>query len=216
MVQRANGPKENKGTGAKASTKTGNIAKENIYEERKRRIANNKVAFKDESAYLTDPENGNIIKVENIKPVKAVKHNADNSTSVIYIAKHKTNTRNGDIEQLDSERKIAFEISQEDMEALKYNQDPELTKQFRRMMSSANVSRFVSEPNSSAKRIHLGYIRKGRENYEILLPSEVSKRFLEDLERQENFATISTSDKSRMENENIEGPSTDDNDEGNR
>lgn len=216
MVEKANGPKENKGTGAKASTKTGNIAKENIYEERKRRIANNKVAFKDDSAYLTDPENGNIIKVENIKPVKAVKHNADNSTSVIYIAKHKTNTRNGDIEQLDSERKIAFEISQEDMEALKYNQDPELTKQFRRMMSSANVSRFVSEPNSSAKRIHLGYIRKGRENYEILLPSEVSKRFLEDLERQEVFATIAASDKLRIESENIEGPSTDDNDEGNR
>lgn len=216
MVEKANGPKENKGTEAKASTKKENIVKENIYEERNRRIANNKIAFKDDSAYLTDPENGNIIKLENIKPVKAVKHNADNTTSVIYISTHKTNTKNGDIEQLDSERKIAFEISQEDMETLKSNQNPELTKQFRKMMSSTNISRYISEPNTSNKSIHLGYVRKGRENYEILLGSEVSKRFLEEYERQENFATIVASDKARIENENKEGPSTDDNDEGNR
>ena len=173
--------------------------KENIYEVRERRKEDNRVVAKDDSIYLTDPENGDIIKLEEVTPVKNVVHNTNNSTSTIYTAVYRKKTKVGDVEQLDSKRKIAFELSEEDMNDLIYNKNENLTMYFRRMMSSNNIARYGSEEGISKN--HIGYLRKVEEGkYEILLASEVSKKFLESLEMEKETA------KSGI------GPSTDDDD----
>ncbi len=171
--------------------------KENIYEERERRKKDNRVVAKDDSIYLTDPENGDIIKLEEVTPVKNVLHNANNSTSTIYTATYRTKNKVGDVEQLDHKRRIAFELSEQDMDDLLYNKNENLTTYFRRMMSSNNIARY-DEEKGIAKN-HVGYLRRVEEGkYEILLASEVSKKFLESLEMGKETA------KSGI------GPSTDD------
>ena len=171
--------------------------KENIYEERERRKKDNRVVAKDDSIYLTDPENGDIIKLEEVTPVKNVLHNANNSTSTIYTATYRTKNKVGDVEQLDHKRRIAFELSEQDMDDLLYNKNENLTTYFRRMMSSNNIARY-DEEKGIAKN-HVGYLRRVEEGkYEILLASEVSKKFLESLEMEKETA------KSGI------GPSTDD------
>ena len=171
--------------------------KENIYEERERRKKDNRVVAKDDSIYLTDPENGDIIKLEEVTPVKNVLHNANNSTSTIYTATYRTKNKVGDVEQLDHKRRIAFELSEQDMDDLLYNKNENLTTYFRRMMSSNNIARY-DEEKGIAKN-HVGYLRRvEEEKYEILLASEVSKKFLESLEMGKETA------KSGI------GPSTDD------
>ena len=173
--------------------------KENIYEERERRKKDNRVVAKDDSIYLTDPENGDIIKLEEVTPVKNVLHNANNSTSTIYTATYRTKNKVGDVEQLDHKRRIAFELSEQDMDDLLYNKNENLTTYFRRMMSSNNIARY-DEEKGIAKN-HVGYLRRVEEGkYEILLASEVSKKFLESLEMGKETA------KSGI------GPSTDDDD----
>lgn len=173
--------------------------KENIYEERERRKKDNRVVAKDDSIYLTDPENGDIIKLEEVTPVKNVLHNANNSTSTIYTATYRTKNKVGDVEQLDHKRRIAFELSEQDMDDLLYNKNENLTTYFRRMMSSNNIARY-DEEKGIAKN-HVGYLRRvEEEKYEILLASEVSKKFLESLEMGKETA------KSGI------GPSTDDDD----
>lgn len=173
--------------------------KENIYEVRERRKEDNRVVAKDDSIYLTDPENGDIIKLEEVTPVKNVVHNANNSTSNIYTAVYRKKTKVGDVEQLDSKRKIAFELSEEDMNDLVYNKNENLTMYFRRMMSSNNIARY-DEEKGIAKN-HVGYLRRVEEGkYEILLASEVSKRFLESLEKEKETTKTGI------------GQSTDDND----
>ena len=173
--------------------------KENIYEERERRKKDNRVVAKDDSIYLTDPENGDIIKLEEVTPVKNVLHNANNSTSTIYTATYRTKNKVGDVEQLDHKRRIAFELSEQDMDDLLYNKNENLTTYFRRMMSSNNIARY-DEEKGIAKN-HVGYLRRVEEGkYEILLASEVSKKFLESLEMEKETA------KSGI------GPSTDDDD----
>ena len=173
--------------------------KENIYEERERRKKDNRVVAKDDSIYLTDPENGDIIKLEEVTPVKNVLHNANNSTSTIYTATYRTKNKVGDVEQLDHKRRIAFELSDQDMDDLLYNKNENLTTYFRRMMSSNNIARY-DEEKGIAKN-HVGYLRRVEEGkYEILLASEVSKKFLESLEMGKETA------KSGI------GPSTDDDD----
>ena len=171
--------------------------KENIYEERERRKKDNRVVAKDDSIYLTDPEKGDIIKLEEVTPVKNVLHNANNSTSTIYTATYRTKNKVGDVEQLDHKRRIAFELSEQDMDDLLYNKNENLTTYFRRMMSSNNIARY-DEEKGIAKN-HVGYLRRVEEGkYEILLASEVSKKFLESLEMGKETA------KSGI------GPSTDD------
>lgn len=173
--------------------------KENIYEERERRKKDNRVVAKDDSIYLTDPENGDIIKLEEVTPVKNVLHNANNSTSTIYTATYRNKNKVGDVEQLDHKRRIAFELSEQDMDDLLYNKNENLTTYFRRMMSSNNIARY-DEEKGIAKN-HVGYLRRVEEGkYEILLASEVSKKFLESLEMGKETA------KSGI------GPSTDDDD----
>lgn len=173
--------------------------KENIYEERERRKKDNRVVAKDDSIYLTDPENGDLIKLEEVTPVKNVLHNANNSTSTIYTATYRTKNKVGDVEQLDHKRRIAFELSEQDMDDLLYNKNENLTTYFRRMMSSNNIARY-DEEKGIAKN-HVGYLRRVEEGkYEILLASEVSKKFLESLEMGKETA------KSGI------GPSTDDDD----
>ena len=173
--------------------------KENIYEERERRKKDNRVVAKDDSIYLTDPENGDIIKLEEVTPVKNVLHNANNSTSTIYTATYRTKNKVGDVEQLDHKRRIAFELSDQDMDDLLYNKNENLTTYFRRMMSSNNIARYDEEKGISKN--HVGYLRRVEEGkYEILLASEVSKKFLESLEMGKETA------KSGI------GPSTDDDD----
>ena len=173
--------------------------KENIYEERERRKKDNRVVAKDDSIYLTDPENGDLIKLEEVAPVKNVLHNANNSTSTIYTATYRTKNKVGDVEQLDHKRRIAFELSEQDMDDLLYNKNENLTTYFRRMMSSNNIARY-DEEKGIAKN-HVGYLRRVEEGkYEILLASEVSKKFLESLEMGKETA------KSGI------GPSTDDDD----
>lgn len=173
--------------------------KENIYEERERRKKDNRVVAKDDSIYLTDPENGDIIKLEEVTPVKNVLHSANNSTSTIYTATYRTKNKVGDVEQLDHKRRIAFELSEQDMDDLVYNKNENLTTYFRRMMSSNNIARY-DEEKGIAKN-HVGYLRRVEEGkYEILLASEVSKRFLESLEKEKETTKTGI------------GQSTDDND----
>lgn len=155
---------------------------ENLYENRIRRIEDNRVVTKGNAMYITDPENGNIIKLEEVEPRQEVKHNVDHTTSVIYTAVYTSKTKIGEVEQLDYKRNIAFEISSEDMNALRNNENEGLTMQFRRMMSSANLSRYTL--NAGLANNHIGYLRKGKEKYEILLASETSKRFLNELEKE--------------------------------
>lgn len=181
----------------KSEVKKQDEPKENIYEERERRKKDNRVVAKDDSIYLTDPENGDIIKLEEVTPVKNVVHNVNNSTSTIYIATYRTKNKVGDVEQLDYKRKIAFELSKEDMNDLIYNRNENLTMYFRRMMSSNNIERYNAEEGIAKN--HVGYLRKTeKEKYEILLASEVSKNFLASLEKEKETA------KSGI------GPSTDD------
>ena len=176
-----------------------NEPKENVYEERERRKKDNRVAAKDDTIYLTDPENGDLIKLEEVTPVKSVIHSVNNCTSTIYTAVYRTKTKVGDVEQLDYKRRIAFELSEEDMNDLICNQNQDLTMYFRRMMSSNNIARYNAEEGIAKN--HVGYLRKVEEGkYEILLASEVSKKFLESLEKKKEAVQTGL------------GPSTDDDD----
>lgn len=158
-------------------------SKENVYEERERRKKDNRVVFKADSIYLTDPENGDIIKLEEVTPIKKVMHNVNNSNSTIYTAIYRTKAKVGNVEQLDFKRKIAFELSEQDMNDLVYNKNENLTKYFRRMMSSNNLTRYNAK--DGVAKNHVGYLRRVEEGkYEILLASEVSKKFLESLEQE--------------------------------
>ena len=148
------------------------IAKRESQEQENRINDNNiRVAPGKNSMYFTDPDTGKIIYLENITKINTVCHSnhEDNSISNLYVAKYTVKRNHTDVQNLASNKNIAFELTEDEIKDILKNRDERLNLAFRMFFSEANTEQYIN--NEKLGDRHIGYLKDTEEGYRILLAS---------------------------------------------
>lgn len=148
------------------------MAKRESQEQENRINDNNiRVAPGKNSMYFTDPDTGKIIYLENITKINTVCHSnhEDNSISNLYVAKYTVKRNHTDVQNLASNKNIAFELTEDEIKDILKNRDERLNLAFRMFFSEANTEQYIN--NEKLGDRHIGYLKDTEEGYRILLAS---------------------------------------------
>lgn len=148
------------------------MAKRESQEQENRINDNNiRVAPGKNSMYFTDPDTGKIIYLENITKINTVCHSnhEDNSISNLYVAKYTVKRNHTDVQNLASNKNIAFELTEDEIKDILKNRDERLNLAFRMFFSEANTKQYIN--NEKLGDRHIGYLKDTEEGYRILLAS---------------------------------------------
>ncbi len=177
------------------------IAKRESQEQENRINDNNiRVAPGKNSMYFTDPDTGKIIYLENIIKINTVCHSnyEDNSISNLYVAKYTVKRNHTDVQNLASNRNIAFELTEDEIKDILKNRDERLNLAFRMFFSEANTEQYIN--NEKLGDRHIGYLKDTEEGYRILLASSTCINHLNSL----NLEQINSFNQKTVQDENDE------------
>ncbi len=158
------------------------IAKRAAEEEENRKNDNNiRVAPGKNSMYFTDPDTGKIIYLENITKLNTVCHNshADNAISNLYIAKYMVKRNHSSAQNLVDNKKIAFELTEDEINNILKNKDERLNLAVRMFFSEGNTNKYIN--NEKLGDRHIGYLKDTDEGYRVLLASNTCVNHLNSL-----------------------------------
>ena len=158
------------------------IAKRAAEEEENRKNDNNiRVAPGKNSMYFTDPDTGKIIYLENITKLNTVCHNshADNAISNLYIAKYMVKRNHSSAQNLVDNKKIAFELREDEINNILKNKDERLNLAVRMFFSEGNTNKYIN--NEKLGDRHIGYLKDTDEGYRVLLASNTCVNHLNSL-----------------------------------
>lgn len=157
-----------------------NFEKREIQEQENRINDNNiRVAPGKDSIYFTDPDTGKIIYLDRIVKVNTIMHRADDQISNLYIAKYTAKRNSDDVQNLASQKTIAFELTDEEMNRILKNDDDRLNFTFRSFFSERNVGQYIDRGELGSR--HIGFLKKTIEGYKILLGCSSSRNYLNSL-----------------------------------
>lgn len=157
-----------------------NFEKREIQEQENRINDNNiRVAPGKDSIYFTDPDTGKIIYLDRIVKVNTIMHRADDQISNLYIAKYTAKRNSDDVQNLASQKTIAFELTDEEMNSILKNDDDRLNFTFRSLFSERNVGQYIDRGELGSR--HIGFLKKTIEGYKILLGCSSSRNYLNSL-----------------------------------
>lgn len=177
------------------------IAKQEAEEEENRKNDNNiRVAPGKNSMYFTDPDTGKIIYLENITKLNTVCHNshADNAISNLYIAKYTVKRNHNSVQNLADNKKIAFELTEDEINNILKNRDERLNLAVRMFFSEGNTNQYIYNKRLGDR--HIGYLKDTEEGYRVLLASKTCITHLNSL----NLELLNTSNQNQTYGENIE------------
>lgn len=157
-----------------------NFEKREMQEQENRINDNNiRVAPGKDSIYFTDPDTGKIIYLDRIVKVNTIIHKADDQISNLYIAKYTAKRNSDDVQNLASQKSIAFELTDEEMNNILKNDDDRLNFTFRSLFSEKNVGQYIDRGELGSR--HIGFLKKTIEGYKILLGCSSSRNYLNSL-----------------------------------
>lgn len=177
------------------------IARREEQEEENRKNDNNiRVVPGKNSMYFTDPDTGKIIYLENITKMNTVCHSnhEDNSISNLYLAKYTVKRNHTDVQNLADNRKIAFELTEDEINNILKNKDERLNLAVRMFFSESNVKQYIN--NKKLGDRHIGYLKDTNEGYRILLASNTSVTHLNSL----NLELVNNNNRNSIYGENDE------------
>ena len=177
------------------------IAKRAAEEEENRKNDNNiRVAPGKNSMYFTDPDTGKIIYLENITKLNTVCHNshADNAISNLYIAKYMLKRNHSSAQNLADNKKIAFELTEDEINNILKNKDERLNLAVRMFFSEGNTNKYIN--NEKLGDRHIGYLKDTEEGYRVLLASNTCVNHLNSL----NLELLNNNNQNPTYGENIE------------
>jgi thymidine kinase len=157
-----------------------NFEKREMQEQENRINDNNiRVAPGKDSIYFTDPDTGKIIYLDRIVKVNTIIHRADDQISNLYIAKYTAKRNSDDVQNLATQKSIAFELTDEEMNNILKNDDDRLNFTFRSLFSERNVRQYIDRGELGSR--HIGFLKKTIEGYKILLGCNSSRNYLNSL-----------------------------------
>lgn len=157
-----------------------NFEKRETQEQENRINDNNiRVAPGKDSIYFTDPDTGKIIYLDRIIKVNTIIHREDDQISNLYIAKYTAKRNSDDAQNLASQKSIAFELTDEEMNNILKNDDDRLNFTFRSLFSERNVGQYIDRGELGSR--HIGFLKKTIEGYKILLGCSSSRNYLNSL-----------------------------------
>lgn len=157
-----------------------NFEKREMQEQENRINDNNiRVAPGKDSIYFTDPDTGKIIYLDRIVKVNTIIHRADDQISNLYIAKYTAKRNSDDVQNLATQKSIAFELTDEEMNNILKNDDDRLNFTFRSLFSERNVGQYIDRGELGSR--HIGFLKKTIEGYKILLGCNSSRNYLNSL-----------------------------------
>lgn len=157
-----------------------NFEKREMQEQENRINDNNiRVAPGKDSIYFTDPDTGKIIYLDRIVKVNTIIHRADDQISNLYIAKYTAKRNSDDVQNLATQKSIAFELTDEEMNNILKNDDDRLNFTFRSLFSERNVRQYIDRGELGSR--HNGFLKKTIEGYKILLGCNSSRNYLNSL-----------------------------------
>lgn len=157
-----------------------NFEKREMQEQENRINDNNiRVAPGKDSIYFTDPDTGKIIYLDRIVKVNTIIHRADDQISNLYIAKYTAKRNSDDVQNLATQKSIAFELTDEEMNNILKNDDDRLNFTFRSLFSERNVRQYIDRVELGSR--HIGFLKKTIEGYKILLGCNSSRNYLNSL-----------------------------------
>lgn len=157
-----------------------NFEKRETQEQENRINDNNiRVAPGKDSIYFTDPDTGKIIYLDRIIKVNTIIHREDDQISNLYIAKYTAKRNSDDAQNLASQKSIAFELTDEEMNNILKNDDDRLNFTFRSLFSERNVGQYIDRGELGSR--HIGFLKKTIEGYKILLGCNSSRNYLNSL-----------------------------------
>ena len=141
----------------------------------------------------------NIFK-ENITKMNTVCHSnhEDNSISNLYLAKYTVKRNHTDVQNLADNRKIAFELTEDEINNILKNKDEPLNLAVRMFFSENNVKQYIN--NKKLGDRHIGYLKDTNEGYRILLASNTSVTHLNSL----NLELVNNNNRNSIYGENDE------------
>lgn len=155
-----------------------NFEKREMQEQENRINDNNiRVAPGKDSIYFTDT--GKIIYLDRIVKVNTIIHRADDQISNLYIAKYTAKRNSDDVQNLATQKSIAFELTDEEMNNILKNDDDRLNFTFRSLFSERNVRQYIDRGELGSR--HIGFLKKTIEGYKILLGCNSSRNYLNSL-----------------------------------
>lgn len=157
-----------------------NFEKREMQEQENRINDNNiRVAPGKDSIYFTNPDTGKIIYLDRIVKVNTIIHRADDQISNLYIAKYTAKRNSDDVQNLATQKSIAFELTDEEMNNILKNDDDRLNFTFRSLFSERNVRQYIDRGELGSR--HIGFLKKTIEGYKILLGCNSSRNYLNSL-----------------------------------
>lgn len=157
-----------------------NFEKREMQEQENRINDNNiRVVPGKDSIYFTDPDTGKIIYLDRIVKVNTIIHRADDQISNLYIAKYTAKRNSDDVQNLATQKSIAFELTDEEMNNILKNDDDRLNFTFRSLFSERNVRQYIDRGELGSR--HIGFLKKTIEGYKILLGCNSSRNYLNSL-----------------------------------
>jgi len=157
-----------------------NFEKREMQEQENRINDNNiRVAPGKDSIYFTDPDTGKIIYLDRIIKVNTIIHREDDQISNLYIAKYTAKRNSDDVQNLATQKSIAFELTDEEMNNILKNDDDRLNFTFRSLFSERNVGQYIDRGELGSR--HIGFLKKTIEGYKILLGCNSSRNYLNSL-----------------------------------
>ena len=157
-----------------------NFEKREMQEQENRINDNNiRVAPGKDSIYFTDPDTGKIIYLDRFVKVNTIIHRADDQISNLYIAKYTAKRNSDDVQNLATQKSIAFELTDEEMNNILKNDDDRLNFTFRSLFSERNVRQYIDRGELGSR--HIGFLKKTIEGYKILLGCNSSRNYLNSL-----------------------------------